>query len=101
MSAARRYLVAGGASGIGLAFARLAASQGAAVAILDRDAAALGESGRELRLAALAWRRDVTARPSSRPCARRPARWAVSTAWSTARGVGTCARDPESTRDED
>ncbi|MBO9331308.1 SDR family oxidoreductase [Achromobacter xylosoxidans] len=52
MSARRRYLVAGGASGIGLAFARLAADQGAAVAILDRDAAALAEAGRELPLAA-------------------------------------------------
>lgn len=52
MSARRRYLVAGGASGIGLAFARLAADRGAAVAILDRDAAALAEAGRELPLAA-------------------------------------------------
>jgi NAD(P)-dependent dehydrogenase (short-subunit alcohol dehydrogenase family) len=52
MSGGRRYLVAGGAGGIGLAFARLAAGQGAAVAILDRDATALAEAGRELPLAA-------------------------------------------------
>lgn len=60
MSAGRRYLVAGGASGIGLAFARLAASRGAAVAILDRDAAALSEAGRQLPSLAAALFCDVT-----------------------------------------
>ncbi|AUT47629.1 SDR family NAD(P)-dependent oxidoreductase [Achromobacter sp. AONIH1] len=60
MSAGRRYLVAGGASGIGLAFARLAASRGAAVAILDRDAAALSEAGRQLPSLAAALVCDVT-----------------------------------------
>lgn len=37
----RHYLVVGGASGIGLAFARLAVSQGARVCILDKDEGAL------------------------------------------------------------
>lgn len=60
MSAGRRYLVAGGASGIGLAFARLAVSRGAAVAILDRDAAALSEAGRQLPSLAAALVCDVT-----------------------------------------
>ncbi len=37
----RHYLVVGGASGIGLAFARLAAAQGARVCVLDKDHVAL------------------------------------------------------------
>ncbi len=41
----RRILVTGAASGIGLATARLFRSEGAAVAMLDRDAAALGTAG--------------------------------------------------------
>ncbi|KGD92421.1 short-chain dehydrogenase [Achromobacter sp. RTa] len=52
MSGGRRFVVAGGASGIGLAFARLALGRGAAVAILDRDAGALAEAVRELPPAA-------------------------------------------------
>ncbi|MDF3847240.1 SDR family NAD(P)-dependent oxidoreductase [Achromobacter denitrificans] len=100
MSAARRYLVAGGASGIGLAFARLAASQGAAVAILDRDAAALGESGRELRLAAAL---SVTSQASA--AVEQAVREAAG-ALGGIDGVVNCAgvdlrADLESTRDED
>ena len=41
----RRVLVTGAASGIGLATARLFRSEGAAVAMLDRDAAALDKTG--------------------------------------------------------
>jgi NAD(P)-dependent dehydrogenase (short-subunit alcohol dehydrogenase family) len=37
----RRFVISGGASGIGLAVARLAVERGARVALLDRDAAAL------------------------------------------------------------
>ena len=40
----RRILVTGAASGIGLAIARLFLSEGAAVAMLDRDEAALGKA---------------------------------------------------------
>ncbi len=40
----RRILVTGAASGIGLAIARLFRSEGAAVAMLDRDEAALGKA---------------------------------------------------------
>lgn len=41
----RRVLVTGAASGIGLAVARLFRSEGARVAMLDRDEAALGKAG--------------------------------------------------------
>lgn len=47
--AGRRLLVVGGASGIGLAAARLAASAGAAAAVLDRNAAASGFDGPAFR----------------------------------------------------
>jgi NAD(P)-dependent dehydrogenase (short-subunit alcohol dehydrogenase family) len=43
--AGRRILVTGAASGIGLATATLFRTEGAAVAMLDRDVAALGEAG--------------------------------------------------------
>lgn len=43
----RRALVTGGASGIGLATARLLASRGAAVALLDRDEASLAAAAQE------------------------------------------------------
>ncbi len=45
--AGRRVLVTGAASGIGLAIARLFRKEGAAVAMLDRDAPALDEAGVE------------------------------------------------------
>ena len=45
--AGRRVLVTGAASGIGLAIARLFCKEDAAVAMLDRDAAALDEAGVE------------------------------------------------------
>lgn len=43
-----RFLVTGGASGIGLAVARLAIARGASVALLDRDLEALQRAGDEL-----------------------------------------------------
>ena len=43
--AGRRVLITGAASGIGLAIARLFRREGAAVAMLDRDGAALGKAG--------------------------------------------------------
>jgi NAD(P)-dependent dehydrogenase (short-subunit alcohol dehydrogenase family) len=46
--AGRRILVTGAASGIGLTTARMLSAQGAAVALLDRDSAALKKIGAEL-----------------------------------------------------
>jgi NAD(P)-dependent dehydrogenase (short-subunit alcohol dehydrogenase family) len=43
----RKLLITGGASGIGLATARLFAAEGGRVAVLDRDAAALERAGRQ------------------------------------------------------
>jgi NAD(P)-dependent dehydrogenase (short-subunit alcohol dehydrogenase family) len=44
----RRFVISGGASGIGLAVARLAQQRGARVALLDRDVAALAAAVRHL-----------------------------------------------------
>lgn len=54
----RRMLVTGGASGIGLATARLLAAEGAMVALLDRNAEALAQSQRNIDC--LAVEADVT-----------------------------------------
>jgi NAD(P)-dependent dehydrogenase (short-subunit alcohol dehydrogenase family) len=56
--AGRRILVTGGASGIGLATARRFAAEGAAVALLDRDAGKLDAAARELN--SFSVRADVT-----------------------------------------
>lgn len=52
-SSALRFVVSGGASGIGLSVARLAVARGARVALLDRDAAGLATACAALGDAAL------------------------------------------------
>ena len=54
MSEGARFLVTGGASGIGLAVARLAVERGAAVALLDRDVEAARQARASLGERALA-----------------------------------------------
>jgi len=68
-------LVSGGASGIGLAVARLAAGRGARVGLLDRDADALGAAVRLLGDAALPLLCDVTDGPAVQAAVDRAASW--------------------------
>jgi NAD(P)-dependent dehydrogenase (short-subunit alcohol dehydrogenase family) len=56
----RKVLITGGASGIGLASARRMTSEGARVALLDRDAEGLAAAARELGDACLTLQADVT-----------------------------------------
>lgn len=58
----RRMLITGGASGIGLATARLFLREGAGVAILDRDTGGLAQARRELE-GCIAIEADVTDEP--------------------------------------
>lgn len=73
--APRRLIVSGGASGIGLAVARMAVARGARVALLDRDTAALAEAVRLLGEAALALECDVSDAPAVRTAVDRAAQW--------------------------
>ncbi|MGQ2998808.1 SDR family NAD(P)-dependent oxidoreductase [Variovorax sp.] len=74
-AAPRQLIVSGGASGIGLAVARMAAARGARVALLDRDTAALAEAVRLLGEAALALECDVSDAPAVRIAVDRAAQW--------------------------
>lgn len=74
-AAPRRLIVSGGASGIGLAVARMAVARGARVALLDRDTAALAEAVRLLGEAALALECDVSDAPAVRTAVDRAAQW--------------------------
>ncbi len=56
----QRFVISGGASGIGLAVARLALQRGARVGLLDRDADALAVAARSLGGGAVALNCDVT-----------------------------------------
>lgn len=71
----RQLIVSGGASGIGLAVARMAVARGARVALLDRDTAALAEAVRLLGEAALALECDVSDAPAVRTAVDRAAQW--------------------------
>lgn len=73
--APRQLIVSGGASGIGLAVARMAVARGARVALLDRDTAALAEAVRLLGEAALALECDVSDAPAVRTAVDRAAQW--------------------------
>lgn len=73
--APRRLIVSGGASGIGLAVARMAVARGARVALLDRDTAALADAVRLLGEAALALECDVSDAPAVRTAVDRAAQW--------------------------
>lgn len=73
--APRHLIVSGGASGIGLAVARMAVARGARVALLDRDTAALAEAVRLLGEAALALECDVSDAPAVRTAVDRAAQW--------------------------
>ncbi len=74
-AAPRRLIVSGGASGIGLAVARMAVARGARVALLDRDTAALAEAVRLLGEAALALECDVSDASAVRTAVDRAAQW--------------------------
>lgn len=74
-AAPRHLIVSGGASGIGLAVARMAAARGARVALLDRDTVALAEAVRLLGEAALALECDVSDAPAVRTAVDRAAHW--------------------------
>lgn len=74
-AAPRRLIVSGGASGIGLAVARMAVARGARVALLDRDTAALADAVRLLGEAALALECDVSDAPAVRTAVDRAAQW--------------------------
>lgn len=74
-AAPRQLIVSGGASGIGLAVARMAVARGARVALLDRDTAALAEAVRLLGEAALALECDVSDAPAVRTAVDRAAQW--------------------------
>lgn len=73
--APRQLIVSGGASGIGLAVARMAVARGARVALLDRDTVALAEAVRLLGEAALALECDVSDAPAVRTAVDRAAQW--------------------------
>ncbi len=73
--APRRLIVSGGASGIGLAVARMAVARGARVALLDRDTAALADAVRLLGEAALALECDVSDALAVRTAVDRAAQW--------------------------
>ena len=73
--APRRLIVSGGASGIGLAVARMAVARGARVALLDRDTVALAEAVRLLGDAALALECDVSDASAVRTAVDRAAQW--------------------------
>ena len=82
--AGRRVLVTGAASGIGLAIARLFQREGARVAMLDRDEAALTKArvdGAATLVCDVAEERQVRA-----AVAQAAPRWAGSTGSSTAPG---------------
>ncbi len=74
-AAPRQLSVSGGASGIGLAVARMAVARGARVALLDRDTAALADAVRLLGEAALALECDVSDAPAVRTAVDRAAQW--------------------------
>jgi NAD(P)-dependent dehydrogenase (short-subunit alcohol dehydrogenase family) len=74
-AAPRRLIVSGGASGIGLAVARMAVARGARVALLDRDTVALADAVRLLGEAALALECDVSDAPAVRTAVDRAAQW--------------------------
>ncbi len=73
--APRQLIVSGGASGIGLAVARMAVARGARVALLDRDTVALADAVRLLGEAALALECDVSDAPAVRIAVDRAAQW--------------------------
>ncbi|KPU93987.1 short-chain dehydrogenase [Variovorax paradoxus] len=73
--APRRLIVSGGASGIGLAVARMAVARGARVALLDRDTVALADAVRLLGEAVLALECDVSDAPAVRTAVDRAAQW--------------------------
>lgn len=74
-AAPRQLIVSGGASGIGLAVARMAVARGARVALLDRDTAALADAVRRLGEAALALECDVSDASAVRTAVDRAAQW--------------------------
>jgi len=74
-AAPRQLIVSGGASGIGLAVARMAVARGARVALLDRDTVALADAVRLLGEAALALECDVSDAPAVRTAVDRAAQW--------------------------
>lgn len=69
------FLVTGGASGIGLAIARLAVARGARVALLDRDAQALARARAELGPVAEAFTCDVTDAAAVNAAVERAVQW--------------------------